>query len=54
MVVVGKVIDVIEDNPSLKSKIIKVLKAVGTESFKEAIDHPLANILMAGVEAWTE
>jgi hypothetical protein len=52
--VVGKAIDIIEENPSFKSKIIKVLKAVGTESFKEAVDHPLANILMAGVEAWTE
>ena len=54
MEVVGKVIDIIEENPSFKSKIIKVLKAVGTESFKEAVDHPLANILMAGFEAWTE
>jgi hypothetical protein len=54
MAVVGKAIDIIEENPSFKSKIIKVLKAVGTESFKEAVDHPLANILMAGVEAWME
>ena len=54
MEVVGKAIDIIEENPSFKSKIIKVLKAVGTESFKEAVDHPLANILMAGFEAWTE
>ena len=54
MEVVGKVIDIIEENPSFKSKIIKVLKAVGTESFKEAVDHPLANILMAGIQAWTE
>jgi signal recognition particle receptor subunit beta len=54
MAVVGKAIDKIEENPSFKSKIIKVLKAVGTESFKEAVDHPLANIFIAGVEAWTE
>ena len=54
MAVVGKAINIIEENPSLKSKIIKVLKAVGTESFKEAVDHPLVNILMAGIEAWTE
>jgi hypothetical protein len=54
MEVVGKVIDIIEENPSLKSKIIKVLKTVGIESFKEAVDHPLANIFIAGVEAWTE
>jgi hypothetical protein len=54
MEVVGKAIDIIEENPSFKSKIIKVLKAFGTESFKEAVDHPLVNILMAGIEAWTE
>lgn len=54
MVVVGKVIDIIEDNPSFKSTIIKVLKDVGAGSFREAVDHPLANILMAGIEAWTE
>jgi hypothetical protein len=54
MEVVGKAINIVEENPSLKSKIIKVLKAVGKESFKEAVDHPLANIFIAGVEAWTE
>ena len=54
MIVVGKAIDIIEENPSLKSKIIKVLTAVGKEAFKEAVDHPLANIFIAGVEAWTE
>ena len=54
MEVVGKTIDIIEENPSLKSKIIQVLKAVSKESFKEAVDHPLANIFIAGVEAWTE
>ena len=54
MEVVGKAIDIIEENPSFKSKIIRVLKAVGKESFKEAVDHPLANIFIAGVEAWTE
>jgi hypothetical protein len=54
MEVVGKAIDIIEENPSLKSKVIRVLKAVGTESFKEAGNQPLANIFIAGVEAWTE
>lgn len=54
MEVVGKAIDIIEENPSLKSKVIRVLKAVGTESFKEAVNHSLANIFIAGVEAWTE
>jgi predicted DNA-binding protein len=54
MEVVGKAINFIEDYPSFKSTIIKVLKDVGAESFREAVDHPLANILMAGIEAWTE
>jgi hypothetical protein len=54
MEVVVKAIYIIEDDPSFKSKIIKVLKDVGAESFREAVDHPLANILMAGIEAWTE
>jgi predicted DNA-binding protein len=54
MEVVGKAINFIEDYPSFKSTIIKVLKDVGAESFREAVDHPLANILMAAIEAWTE
>ncbi|WP_198954052.1 pentapeptide repeat-containing protein [Moorena bouillonii] len=54
MIVVGEVIDQIETNPTLKAKVINALKAGGVEAFKEAIDHPLVNILMATVEGWTE
>ncbi|NES83963.1 MAG: hypothetical protein F6K10_22535 [Moorea sp. SIO2B7] len=54
MIVVGEVIDQIETNPTLKAKVINALKAGGVEAFKEAIDHPLVNILMATIEGWTE
>ncbi|AOY80470.1 hypothetical protein BJP36_11645 [Moorena producens JHB] len=54
MIVVGEVVDKIENNPTLKVKVINSLKAGGVEAFKEAIDHPLVNILMAVIEGWTE
>ncbi|NEO74169.1 pentapeptide repeat-containing protein [Moorena sp. SIO3H5] len=54
MIVVGEVIDQIDNNPTLKNKVINALKVGGVEAFKEAIDHPLVNILMATVEGWTE
>ncbi|NEP36850.1 pentapeptide repeat-containing protein [Moorena sp. SIO3B2] len=54
MIVVGEVIDQIETNPTLKSKVINALKAGGVEAFKEAIDHPLVNILMATIDGWSE
>ena len=53
-IVVGEVIDRIENNPTLKAKVINALKAGGTEAFKEAIDHPLVNILVATIEGWQD
>ena len=52
--VVGEVVDRIESNPTLKTKVINALKAGGTEAFKEAIDHPLVNILVATIEGWQD
>ena len=40
--------------PTLKAKVINALKAGGTEAFKEAIDHPLVNILVATIEGWQD
>ncbi|WP_158069419.1 hypothetical protein [Moorena bouillonii] len=54
MIVVSEVVDQIENNPTLKAKVINALKAGGVEAFKEAIDHPLVNILMATIEGWRE
>jgi len=42
------------NNPSLKERVIGALKSAGKEAFKEAVDHPLVNVLMAGIEGWQE
>ncbi|NES80744.1 MAG: hypothetical protein F6K10_04730 [Moorea sp. SIO2B7] len=54
MIVVSEVVDQIENNPTLKAKVINALKAGGVEAFKETLDHPLVNILMATIEGWAE
>ena len=53
-IVVGEAVDRIEGNPPLKAKVINALKAGGTEAFKEAIEHPLVNILVATIEGWRD
>ncbi|RCJ42026.1 hypothetical protein A6770_35420 [Nostoc minutum NIES-26] len=54
MIVVAKAVDEIENNPTLKARVIGALKAGGTEAFKELIDHPLVNILLASIDGWQE
>jgi uncharacterized protein YjbI with pentapeptide repeats len=54
MAVVAKAVDEIEKNPTLKSRAIAALKSGGTEAFKEAVNHPLVNILVAIISGWTE
>ena len=54
MAVVAEAVDQIENNPTLKARVINALKAGGTEAFKEAINHPLVNILIATIEGWQE
>lgn len=52
VIIVGEVMQEIEKNPSLKSRIIEALKHGGKEAFKELIDHPAVNILMASIDGW--
>jgi hypothetical protein len=51
-VVAEEAIKQINNNPTLKERIINVIKAMGVEALKEAIDHPLANVLVAGAQEW--
>jgi hypothetical protein len=44
----------IEANPTLKGRVIGLLKSASVEAFKEAVNHPLINILMAGIEGWQQ
>jgi len=52
LAVVAKASEEIHKNPPLKARILNVLTKGGTEVFKEAIDHPLINILLAMMEGW--
>ncbi|NET83905.1 MAG: hypothetical protein F6J94_18865 [Moorea sp. SIO1F2] len=54
LTVVAKVAEQINSNPTLKAKVINALEAEGIDAFKEAIEHPLVNILIATIEGWTE
>ncbi|NEP28481.1 hypothetical protein [Moorena sp. SIO3I6] len=54
MTVVMEAADRIENNPTLKSRVVGALKSGGTEAFKEAINHPLVNILVATIEGWKD
>ena len=45
-------IEIIESNFTLKQRVLSVLASVGTEVFKQAVDHPLAHILVEGLEGW--
>ena len=50
----GKVIESVEKNPTLKSRTINALKEAGKTAFEEAIDHPVAKVLVAGLEGFME
>ncbi|ABG51743.1 hypothetical protein Tery_2542 [Trichodesmium erythraeum IMS101] len=54
MAVVAKAVEVVENHPTLKQRVIGVLKSAGTEAFKEALDHPIANVLVAAFQGWTQ
>jgi internalin A len=49
-----KVLDSIEANPTLKSRTLNALKEAGKTAFEEAIDHPIAKVLVAGLEGYLE
>ncbi len=52
MVVVEAAIKEIENDPTLKQRVIAALKSGGIEALKELIDNPLVNILLAALEGW--
>ncbi len=52
MEVAAKAVRQIENNPTLKAKIISAVKGGGIEFFKEVINHPAVNIFIAGIEGW--
>jgi uncharacterized protein YjbI with pentapeptide repeats len=54
MIIAAKAADEIKNNPTLKARVIGALKSGGTEAFKEAVDNPLVNVLVAIIEGWMQ
>jgi hypothetical protein len=52
LTLVAKAAEEIKQNPNLKARVMGAIKAGGTEAFKEAVDHPLVNILVATIQGW--
>ena len=50
--VANKAMEQIGNNPSFKQRTIALLKATTVEAFMELIDHPVANVVRSGLEAW--
>ncbi|MGB3509846.1 MAG: hypothetical protein WBA93_11495 [Microcoleaceae cyanobacterium] len=53
MAVATQVIEIVDHNRTLKQRVIYALKSAGTEAFKEVLDHPVANLLVAAFEQYT-
>jgi internalin A len=49
-----KVLERIETNPKLKSRVIKALTEAGATAVEEALDHPVAKVLVAGAKGFIE
>ncbi len=45
MTVATQAIEIVENNSTLKQRVIDALKSEGTEAFKEALDNAVANVL---------
>ena len=50
--VAEKAIQQIEDDPTLKQRVIAALKGGTIEAFIEIIDNPVVNVMRATLEAW--
>ncbi|MEM7712846.1 MAG: pentapeptide repeat-containing protein [Cyanobacteria bacterium P01_A01_bin.68] len=49
---VALAVEEIKKNPTLEARVINALKAGGIQTFKEAVKHPLVNILVATIQGW--
>lgn len=54
LMVGAKVAEEIERDPILQQRIINALKVTTIEAFLEAIAHPSANVVRAGIEGYQE
>jgi internalin A len=49
-----RILETLEGNSTLQSRALNALKEAGKTAFEEAIDHPIAKVLVAGLEGYME
>ncbi|ELS05455.1 hypothetical protein Xen7305DRAFT_00051990 [Xenococcus sp. PCC 7305] len=54
MMVAAKAIEKIENNPSLKEKIINAAQEAGLATFEKALDNPAGAFITGAVRGWLE
>lgn len=52
LTMIAEVVDEIESNPPLKSRLVQALKAEGSEALRDMVSNPLINILIAAIKGW--
>jgi internalin A len=52
--VTDKILEALEGNTTIQSRALKALKEAGKAALEEAIDHPIAKVLVAGLEGYLE
>ncbi|NEO26379.1 MAG: hypothetical protein F6K03_05630 [Kamptonema sp. SIO4C4] len=48
----GEIVETLQQNPTLRKRIIAMLQAMGETTLDELIDHPAAKISIAGVKGF--
>jgi hypothetical protein len=54
MMLAAQVIQQIENNPTLKKKVISAVKEGGLAALEKAIDHPAGAFIFAAIRGWQE
>lgn len=52
LTMIAEVVDEIESNPPLKSRLVQAIKAGGSEALKDMVSNPLINIFIATIKGW--
>ncbi len=50
----SKVLEAVENNPTIKAQVVNALKEVGSNALEEAIEHPVAKVLVAGAKGFLD
>jgi hypothetical protein len=53
-IVGAKAIEQIENNPTLRNRVVNALKEAGATALEEAIDHPAIKIVVAGAKGFVD